>query len=90
MTQLDLTYQDYIENWESQYGDDEEADTYILAHGVRIPTKVSRLSEEEFQEHLKEMNNALVAFDVALKANDDQGMESALRSSFPHEVALLI
>lgn len=87
---LTFTYQDYLENWEDHFGDADSADYPYLSYGEYVPYTVKKLSEQEFNAHLKNCNDCLIAFDVALKANDDPGMGAALASSFPSELALLI
>jgi hypothetical protein len=85
-----MTYQDYLSNWESQFGDDDTAEYGYWSYGVHVPTEVHRLTETEFNEHLSGLNKAQESFDIALKANDDNGMGNALSESFPHELVLLI
>jgi hypothetical protein len=89
--QLTFTYQDYLDNWAEHFGEDEtEAEYGYWSCGQHIPTTVKKLSKEEFEQHLKACNETLIAFDIALKANDDPGMDTALARSFPHEIVLLI
>ena len=85
-----MTYQDYLDNWELMFGEETSGEYAYYNHGRRYPVPVHRLSEKEFNEHLKALNVASDHFDEAFKADDSDGLDKALAESFPHELALLI
>lgn len=90
MPKQQMTYQNYLANWEQTFGDVESAEYWYWNHGQQEPYKAVKLSEQEFNEHLEKLNQAQIEFDDALKHDDDAGMGFALQCSFPHELALLV
>ena len=88
--QSTMTYQDYLDHWDEDFGDTDTADYGYWRHGTHIDIVIQRLTEAEFNEHLKGLNDGFVEFDAAVKANDDAAMGAAMANSFPHELALLV
>jgi hypothetical protein len=85
-----FTYQSYLDNWETHFGDADEGEYGFWTHGQRVPHTVHKLSPAEFDAHLEGMKAADAAFDQAMEAEDHEGMAQALADGFPHELALLI
>lgn len=85
-----MTYQDYLDNWDSNFGVADTGEYASYHYGKRRLNDVHRLSEDEFNKHLKALNVASEHFDKALASDDGAGMDAALSESFPHELALLL
>jgi hypothetical protein len=51
---------------------------------------LDKLSEEEFEEHLRKMDEGDQRFRQAAEADDGDGMNAAMAEIFPHELALLL
>lgn len=86
-----MLYEDYLERWAGEFGAEAESGvTYYLRGGKRQLIKLHRMTEEEFDVHVMNLEAANDAFNEAAREDDDTAMKEALDSAFPHELALLI
>lgn len=88
---MEYTYEDYLQAWEDQFGEETDNVLYRYYHyGKPVSCTLTRLTEEEFNEHKTVYDKADAMFDAAYAACNDEALEAALDKSFPHEVAMLI
>jgi len=86
-----MTYQDYLDGWEANFGDATTGEYGYLRRGDRYyPFTVHRLSELEFDEHIVALERAGKEFDRAYNLEDNVNMTIILKESMPHELALLL
>lgn len=85
-----MTYQDYLDNWEANYGESDTGEYGYYRYGKHFPVIVHRLSEEEFNTHNEALEKASIKFNDALLKDDGDGMDAALAEGFPHEIALVL
>ncbi len=84
------TYEQYLENWRSWFGDHPVGDYGFWRHGIFNPVTLERLPEKKFSEHLIELERLDEEFKVALKSKNDAEVERILNELFPHELVLLV
>lgn len=85
-----MTYQDYLNNWEQNYGDSDTGEYGYFENGRHIPVGVHRLSEAEFNLHNDALIESQKYFDAAHNDGNLTAMTNALAMSFPHEIQLLV
>ena len=85
-----MTYEDYLQNWSENFGDEAEGEYGYWIGPKHYPVTVHKLSEDEFYAHSDALENASLRFETAERNSDDSGMCQALRDRFPHELALVI
>ena len=87
---LSISYAEYLENWDENFGDCDSAPYGYYSFGQHVPITVQKLTEVELSEHLRALNAAHAEFEAAKERGDYDGMSAALEKSFPHELVLLI
>lgn len=85
-----MTYQDYLDNWHDHYGDDDTGEYGYYRYGKHFPYTVHRLSEEEYNLHIKSVDECGERFEEARLRKDGDEMDRLLAESFPHELELLL
>lgn len=85
-----FSHEDYLKAWDGWESTIEAGEYGYFSHGRHVKCFISKLSLPEFQEHVRQLKEANLAFETAHKANDLAGMDQALGASFPHELVLLI
>lgn len=87
---MQTTYAEYLENWANHFGDDLTGNYSSWHYGKERKNQVRKLSQAEFNEHMKALDSAMEKYNAGLKAGNKQQIEQALIESLPHEVALLL
>jgi hypothetical protein len=86
----EYTYQVYLQSWKDTFGDARVGRSSYLHRGKRHAVTLDKLTEEEFEEHLRKMDEGDRRFRQAADGNDGPGMTDAMAEIFPHELALLL
>ena len=86
----EYTYTEYLDAWAERFGDADEVECPNFLNGRRVDSSLQRLTEAEFEKHLKALAAANAAWRLAHDRNDDEGMCLALVAAYPHERVLLV
>lgn len=85
------SYAEYLETWESRFGDDSAAQTTGYVYGKPHTYQIHRLTEAEFDQHIAEMDRLYELIDRAQADSDTYEYQATLfEQAFPHEIALLV
>lgn len=87
---LKMTYQDYLNNWCSNFGDATSGDYGYWDGNKHYPYPVHKLTEQEFNSHLAALSEAETQINATMKSNDDIAVRAAFNKSLPHELELLL
>ncbi len=86
----DYTYDEYLENWNSRFGESQSAEIYYSSHGVILPMSVNRLSPEMFEQTKAKLRELEDEFDLYSEIKCEEGMEQTILKMIPYELVLLI
>ncbi len=86
----DYTYDKYLEEWNSRFGEFQSTELFYSSHGVMLPITINRLSPEMFEQTKIKLRNLQEEFDFSSRMNDSEGMEKALLKMIPYQLVLLL
>ena len=86
----DYTYDEYLEKWNSRFGESQSAEIYYSSHGVILPMTINRLSPEMFEQAKAKLRELQEEFDLYSEIKYEEGMEQTILKMIPYELVLLI
>jgi hypothetical protein len=84
------TYEQYLEKWESLYGEAEQGESLPTICGKLTPVVLPKLRVREFLFHLSEFERLNTEFGEFGRDVPLEDIDSNLAESFPHELVLLV